>query len=40
VVDSTETLVQTTFANDNGFYLFGNVAAGTYLVKAKVDTLV
>jgi hypothetical protein len=40
VADSTETLAQTTFANDNGFYLFGNVAAGTYLVKAKVDTLV
>jgi hypothetical protein len=40
VVDSTETLVQTTFSNDNGFYLFGDVAAGTYLVKAKVDTLV
>jgi hypothetical protein len=40
VVDSTETLVQTTFSNDNGFYLFGNVAAGSYLVKAKVDTLV
>jgi 5-hydroxyisourate hydrolase-like protein (transthyretin family) len=40
VVDSTETLVQTTFANNDGFYLFGNVAAGSYLVKAKVDTLV
>jgi hypothetical protein len=40
LADSTETLVQTTFSNDNGFYLFGNVAAGSYLVKAKVDTLV
>jgi hypothetical protein len=40
VVGSTETLMQTTFSNANGFYLFGGVAAGTYLVKAKVDTLV
>jgi hypothetical protein len=40
VVGSTETLVQTTFTNVNGFYLFGGVAAGDYLVKAKVDTLV
>jgi len=37
VSDSTETLIQTTFTNSNGFYLFGSVAAGNYLVKAKVD---
>lgn len=39
VSGSTETLVQTTFTNAEGFYLFGNVLAGNYLVKAKVDTI-
>lgn len=40
VTGSTETLVQTTLSNLNGFYLFGGVTAGTYLVKAKDDILI
>lgn len=37
---STETLVQSTYANTSGFYLFGNLPGGNYLVKAKVDIIV
>jgi hypothetical protein len=40
VTDSVETLIQQTFANANGFYLFGNVPAGRYLVKAKVEVTI
>ena len=40
VTDSTETLLQITRANENGFYLFGIVTAGNYLLKAKVDVIV
>jgi protocatechuate 3,4-dioxygenase beta subunit len=32
---TTETLVQTTLTNTSGLYLFGEVAPGQYLVKAK-----
>ncbi len=39
VSGATETLVQTTFTNASGFYLFGEVTAGNYLVKAKLDTI-
>lgn len=39
VTGSTETLIQTTFTGNSGFYLFGGVSAGNYLVKAKVDTI-
>ncbi len=39
VSGTTETLVQTTFTNAAGFYLFGDVTAGNYLVKAKLDTI-
>lgn len=35
-----ETLLQTTYTNSNGFYLFGNLPGGNYLVKAKADVLV
>ena len=34
---TTETMIQETFTNGNGFYLFGNVIPGNYLVKAKVE---
>jgi len=36
----TETLVRETLSNQNGFYLFGNIVAGVYLVKAKVDIMI
>ena len=37
VSGSTETLIQQTFTNSTGFYLFGGILTGNYLVKAKVD---
>jgi hypothetical protein len=40
VSGSTETLVQTTFTNSIGFYLFGNLPSGNYLVKSKVDVVI
>lgn len=36
VVDGIETLVQVTYTNENGKYMFGNVTDGEYLVKAKL----
>lgn len=35
-----ETLEQTTFTNSSGFYLFGNLPGGNYVVKAKVEVTV
>lgn len=40
LTDSTETLIQQTYTNANGFYLFGGVVVGRYLVKAKVEVTV
>lgn len=40
VSGSTETLVYTTYTNVSGYYLFGEVDAGNYVVKAKVDTII
>lgn len=40
VSGSTETLTQQTSTNTNGFYLFGNVPEGDYLIKAKMDILI
>ncbi|HOV80522.1 MAG TPA: carboxypeptidase-like regulatory domain-containing protein [Bacillota bacterium] len=40
VADSAETLVRITFTNNEGFYLFGGVAAGNYVVKAKQATVI
>jgi len=37
VSGTIETLVQETSSNGNGFYLFGNVTPGNYLVKANVE---
>ncbi len=37
VTNSTETLIQQTLTNANGYYLFGGVVAGKYLVKSKVE---
>jgi len=39
-VNGTETLIRETMTNNNGFYLFGDVLAGNYVVKAKVDVLI
>ena len=36
----TEELIQGTLSNQNGFYLFGNIITGVYMVKAKVDILI
>jgi 5-hydroxyisourate hydrolase-like protein (transthyretin family) len=38
VTDDTEELVATTYTNESGRYMFGNVANGTYVVKAKKVT--
>lgn len=40
VSDSTETLIRLTYTNANGFYLFGNLPAGRYLIKANLETVV
>lgn len=40
IVGTAETLVQTTFSNSAGFYLFGNLPAGTYVVKSKIVALI
>ncbi|MHB8124433.1 MAG: carboxypeptidase regulatory-like domain-containing protein [Desulfitobacteriaceae bacterium] len=40
VTDTMEHLIQQTFTNANGFYLFGGVVAGRYLVKAKVEVTI
>lgn len=38
VVDNVETLIATTYTNIEGKYMFGNVEAGSYLVKSKLTT--
>ena len=35
IIDDKETIVATTYTNENGKYRFGNVASGNYLVKSK-----
>lgn len=40
VQDGTETLVAVTFTNQTGRYIFGSVAAGTYVVKSKLSAYV
>ena len=40
VSDGTEALIKETLSNHSGFYLFGDVTAGSYIVKAKVDVLI
>lgn len=38
--DVPETLVDYTFTNSQGIYVFGNIAAGSYIIKAKLSAQV
>ena len=36
IIDSKEKIIATTYTNENGKYMFGNIVSGNYLVKAKL----